>query len=44
MCRRTSAATTHAVLSDDEEEELLSGDSLWEDELASKVRMTPVTY
>ncbi|KAK9901648.1 hypothetical protein WJX75_006561 [Coccomyxa subellipsoidea] len=30
--RRTSAATTHAVLSDDEEDELLSGDSLWEDD------------
>ncbi|EIE20688.1 hypothetical protein COCSUDRAFT_57256 [Coccomyxa subellipsoidea C-169] len=29
---RTSAATTHAVLSDDEEDELLSGDSLWEDD------------
>lgn len=43
-CRRTSAATTHAVLSDDEEEELLSGDSLWEDEQASKVSVTPSIY
>ena len=43
LCRRTSAATTHAVLSDEEEEDLLSGDSLWEDEQASKVSMHPST-
>ena len=43
LSRRTSAATTHAVLSDDEEDELLSGDSLWEDDReAAKVCSNPI--